>query len=915
MGDLRDDLRRLWSWLKPAAAERQLDEEIRYHIEREMEENVRAGMSREAARREAVRQFGGIDRHAEESRDIRPTRWFEDLVRDLRIGVRSLVRDPAYGAVAVAALVIGIGASTFVYSAVRGVLIEPLPYPHVDRIVTLWETNATTGEDHLQTSPGNVIDWRQRNQSFDLIAVAEPWGGDVLVEGRPEAVPAWAVSEGYFEVFGIRPALGRLFAPEEYRDSLQTALIISHDSWRERFGADPDIVGSSVEIDGVPHTIVGVLPEGFAYPAGTPGDGGVKEASKEFWQPRYERPWDLRTRSGNWIPAVGLLREGVDLERAQADLDRVATLIAEENPATNANLGVRAIPLREELLGEARLLLSILAGVVAVLLLLAGANVASLVLARATAREREFAIRGAIGARRGRLVRQILAESGLLVGLGAALGVALAWIAVGLFGKVAAGALPRVANIRIDGEVVLFALAVSAAVTVLAGLLPAVRFARPDLGSPIRDGARGSSQGPGRARAQNALVVTQVALALVLLIGGGLLARSFQRLLENDLGFEPEGLATVQAFVYDVAETPAERIAFVREALDRMQALPGVAGTAMVTAFPFHPEQIDQRFNFTVVGRPGPGGAEPPSAQATTVTPGYFEMMEIPLLEGRDFTDFDRASWAVEGTGFVPGTGGAAATTDTRGGAPVAIVSAAVARRHWPGESAVGQRIRGTREQSPEVEIVGVVGDVRPYGYETDPRAEIYFPHAWNGAGGVTFVARTHRPEGAGGVLDGMREAVWAVAPNQSIYTAGTSEQMIATTLAARRFNLALILGFSAVAVVLALIGIYGLMAYTTARRTGEFGIRMALGADRGDIVRLVLGRAARLALLGVGIGVLVALGLTRFASSLLYGVPAHDPLTFVLFAALLAATGVLAAFVPARRAASTDPMTALRAE
>jgi putative ABC transport system permease protein len=915
MGDLRDDLRRIWGWLRPGAAERRLDEEIRFHLEREAEEYELAGMTPEEARREALKQFGGVDRYAEASRDIRPTRWLEDLGRDVRVGGRALVRHPAYGIVAVAALVIGIGSSTFVYSAVRGVLTEPLPYPHSDRIVTLWETNATTGEDHLQTSPGNVIDWRARNQSFEIIAMAEPSGGDIVVDGRPIAIPSWAVSEGYFEVFGIRPALGRTFTPEEYRDSLRSALMISYTSWQRRFAGDPDIVGRSIEVERVPRTVVGVLPEGFAYPAGTPGDGGLSEPAKEFWEPRADQPWDARTRSGNWMPAVGLLREGVELGRAQADLDRVASQLAGENPSTNANLGVRAIPLLDEVLGEARILLSILAGVVAVLLLLAAANVASLILARATAREREFAIRGAVGAGRGRLVRQILAESVLLVALGAALGLAFAWVAVELFAAVAAEALPRAANIRVDARVALFALGVSALVTVCAGLLPALRFARPDLGRPMRDGARGSTGGAPRARAQNALVVAQVALALVLLIGGGLLGRSFMRLLDNDLGFEPAGLATVQAFIYDITDGPAQRVAFVRDATERMRGLAGVRGAAMVSAFPFHPEQIDQRFNFTVVGRPAPAGTEPPSAQGTTVSPGYFSMMEIPLIEGRYFSEFDRADWAAGGDGSRTSIGGVGSSDETTGGLPVAIVSQAVARRHWPGESAVGQRIQGAREGSPEVEIVGMVGDIRPYGYDTDPRPEIYFPHGWNGSGAITFVARAETPRAAPGLVDAMRETVWSIAPNQSIYHAGTSEQMIASSLAARRFNLALILGFAGIALVLALIGVYGLMAYATARRTGEFGIRMALGAEGADIVRLVLGRAAALTAVGAVVGVAVALGVTRFAASLLYGVPPNDPMTFAALALLLIGTGVLAGYLPARRAAATNPMEALRAE
>lgn len=907
-----DDLRRFFGWLRPARAERQLDEEIRFHLDRETEEYVKQGMDREEARREALKQFGGVDRFAEETRDVRPTRWLEDLARDARVGARSLIRNPGYGVVSIAALAIGIGASTFVYSAVRGVLLEPLPYPHAERIVTLWETNATTGEDHLQASPGNVIDWKARNQAFEIIAMAEPYGGDIVVDGRPVAVPSWAVSEGYFEVFGIRPVAGRLFTPEEHRDSLQTALILSHGSWQSRFGGDPAVVGKTIEMDGVPRTIVGVLPDGFAYPSGTPGDGGFAEPVKEFWQPRIEQPWDLRTRSGNWIPAVGLLREGVSVDQAQADMDRVAAAIGQENPTTNANLGVRVIGLREETLGQATVLLSILAGVVAVLLLLAAANVASLVLARATAREREFAIRGAVGAGRGRLVRQILAESGLLVAVGSLLGLSLAWVAIELFTSLGAGALPRVANIRLDSGVVSFALAIAALVTVFAGLVPAIRFARPDLGASIGDGARGSAS-VSRSRTQNALVVVQVAMALVLLIGGGLLARSFTRLLDNDLGFEPEGIATVQAFIYDIADGPAERVAFVRDALDRMRALPGVQGAAMVSAFPFHPEQIDQRFNFTVVGSAAAAGAEPPSAQGTTVSPGYFELMGIPLREGRVFDEFDRADWDA-GASPPPGIGGAGRPSESTG-RPVAIVSETVARRHWPGESAVGRFIQGVRDNSPEVEIIGVVGDVRPYGYDTEPRAEIYFPHAWNGTGAVTLIARAETPESAPGLVDAMRETVWQIAPSQSIYHAATSDQMIARTLAARRFNLALILGFSAVALTLALIGIYGLMAYTTARRTGEFGIRMALGADRAIITRLVLARAAQLSLAGVAIGVLVALALTRYVSSLLYGVPAHDPLTFVGLAALLAGTGLLAGYIPAHRAAGTNPMHALRAE
>ncbi len=873
---------------------RELDDEIEFHLRMRARELEGRGYSRAEAWREAVQRFGDVaatravclESDYRTERRMKRVEWLRELWQDARMGFRQYRRRPGFAVVAVLTLAIGIGANTAIFSAADHVLLRPLPYEDADRVVTLWETDRSTGENKREVAPGIYLQWRERNKAFSAIALAEPFGFDFTGDGPPVPVRAWLVTEEYFDALGVRPLLGRGLRAEDIVGEGSSdggftgarVVVISHRLWRDRYGSDPGLIGSTIQLDNSPFTVVGVLPPALDYPE-----------PKDIWAPKRFRPYEPEERTSGYMQVVARLQPGVSVDAAQRDMDRVAAAMAAEYPETNANAGVNVIPLSDHVLGGVRPALFVLLGAVGLVLLIACANVASLMLARGAERERELGVRAALGAGRPRLVRQLVTESAVLALAGGLAGVALAYFAVQALVAASPPDFPRLDAITIDARILGFGLVMTLLTVLLFGLTPAVQLSRPDLRPALGWGARSVGIRPG-SRLRSALVVSEIALALVLLIGAGLLGRSFVRLLANDLGFAADDRATVQLFLWDRNPTAEQRISRVRELEQRLEAVRGVEEVGLVSALPFHPTQIDTEDVLDIEGRP-PSATEVRRVQTTVASPDYFDVMEIPLISGRAFTDQDRA------------------------GAPgVAIINETLARRHFGNEDPVGKRVRiGIMSAPRPWQIVGVVGDVRPTRLDSDPRAELFVPYEQRATGGVTFVARTSR--NAEALLQTLRDEVWAVDPQQTIYHIGTVKQIIRDTLIERRFHLVLLGALSVVALVLSLIGTYGLIRFATEQRRGEIGVRMALGARRSEVTLMIVGDAIRMVLPGIVLGVVAALGLTRFLRTMLYGVTPADPATYLQLAAVMLVVAIAAASLPAWRAARTDPMRVLRQE
>ena len=805
----------------------------------------------------------------------------EGLSHDVRHALRGLWKHPGFAMVTAITLALGIGSSTAIFSAVHAVLLRDLPYAAPDRILVVFHTNRENGERGAGLSPANARDLVERSTRLSAVAVAEPWGADVLVDGRAESLRAWAVSEGFFDAIAVEPALGRLFAPEEYVVGGDPVIVLGYRSWSTRFGADPGVVGGTVTLDDRAVNVVGVLPPDFKLP---------DEA--EFWVPRPARSDDVYTRTGDYMMGVARLAPGATLEQARAEVDQVAATLGEMYPDTNTTLGFDLVPLREHLFGDVRTPLLVLMGAVGFVLLIACANVAGLMLARGAQRHREYALRSALGASTGRLVRQITIDSFLLAGLGCALGIGLTYLGVELIQRLGPDHLPRIEELSVDGVVLLFAVAVTGLSAVLSGVTPSMRLSRPDVKEALGDGARGSTAGAAGLALRNRLVVAEIAAAMVLLVGAGLLSKSFMALLDEELGFDPTDRLVVQAFAYDYP-TAGERDGFIRQVAERMEAIPGVRRVALTSSVPAATERaisaIDIDLPYTIEDRAPPPVGQEPVAAISQVSAGYFDALEIEVLEGREFQ-------AVDGPD-----------------APLVIaINETLARQQFGDRSPVGERLVIGYQPVPR-EIVGVVADVRPGGHESDPRPEVYFPLAQFPTGSITFVLEAESDAGA--LTTAAMESIWQVNPSQSVWGATTLDALLADWLKERSFNLLLLGSFAVVALLLAGIGIYGLISFSVEQRIGEFGIRRALGGRSGSIVGMVLEQGARLAGAGVALGILGALILTRFIQGMLFGVEPTDPLTIGLLAAAVLAVAGLSALLPAVRAVRADPAEALRGE
>jgi predicted permease len=873
--------------LRRSEAERELDEEIRSHIEMEVELNLERGLDAVEARRQALVKFGSLHAAREESRREWGLVWIETLWQDVRFGARLLVKSRAFTAVAVGTLAVGIGASTAIFSVVDAVLLRRLPFAEPERIVTLWENNVKDGIARDDVSPANFLDWRERATSFEKIAFANPYSLDYMNEGEPETWESALVSDGFFRVLDVNALHGRTFLPEEYESGRDGVVVLGYPLWRDRFGGDPGVVGSTIALDGKPMTIVGVMPPEFKL--------NLFEREKLLWAPQVPDESFRKQRRATYLKVVGRLAPGVTVEAASAEMDAIASNLAAELPESNSGVGVATVPLEEQIVGPARPALVVLFAAVGLVLLVACANVANLLLARSGAREREIALRAAIGASRVRLVRQFVVESLVVAALACAAGVALAWAGLRLILAFAPDDIPRLERAALDPQALAFAAGVSTLTVFLFGLVPALHASKPDLNAPLKEMARSATGGALRGRLRGALVVTEIALALVLLVGAGLLGRSFMRLIEVDPGFAVERVVALQVFVWDRYDSPEKRANYVDEVISRVSTVPGVEAAGVTTALPFLESSAMTSYPFLVEGRPAPATGAEPTVFVTVADAGYFEVTGVPLVAGRSFD-----------------------SRDTSRASPVVMINETMARRHWPGENPVGAKVmfasagRGGRPATV-YEIVGVVGDLRHEGLDREPHSELFRPYAQSQSGSIIFAVRTSADPAT--LIPTLKARLWEVNATQPIYNASAAGDLVSASLRTRRFSLTLVGFFAVVALALAVVGIYGVMSYVTSHRTREIGVRMAFGAQKADVVRLILGEGARMTLAGVCLGLLGSLALTRYLTSMLFGVAPYDAQTFVAVSALLVAVALLACYLPARRATKLDPMTVLRSE
>ena len=797
--------------------------------------------------------------------------------QDLRYGLRVLRTSPGFTLVAVIALALGIGANTAIFSVVNKVLFQPLPYADPDRLMMIRET-ALPKFPEFSVAPGNFLDWQKQNTVFSRMAAYNGVAYILVGGSEPERLRANRVTAELFAMLGVKPALGRDFLAEENQEGKGKVAILSHGFWQRRFGGDARIVGQTLTLSGQPYTVVGVMPAGFQFP----------DAATELWVPMAFTAQETQNHGGHYIAAIGTLKPGVPVEQAQASLATIAQRLAEQYPDSNAGWSVKVIPMQEYFVRDIKPALLVLLWAVAVVLLIACANVANLLLVRAAARQKEISIRAALGASRGRVVRQLLTESVLLAIVGGVVGLALAYGGLVLLLTLAPEGLPRIKEVAIDKSALGFTFALTMLTGVVFGLVPALQASRPNLNETLKEGGRGGSEGRKRQRLRSTLVVVEIAMALVLLVCAGLLIKSFARLQAINPGFNPKNvLVTGIGLPQAKYKEDNQKLAFYNGLLAGISTLPGVQAAGVTQSLPLAGDYI---LGFYIQGRPPYKPGEGPSTNYYAVSPDYFKAMGIPLLRGRIFND-----------------------RDVEGAPRVAIINETMAKRFFADEDPIGKRIHVTNGPETFREIVGIVGDVRQYGLDRTPPLQTYEPHMQAAFSGMSLVVRT-----AGDPTNlsaGVRGQVKTIDKDQPVSNIRTMEQIVSSSVADRRFSMLLLGVFAAVALILAAVGIYGVMAYSVSQRTHEIGIRLALGATARDVLRLVVGQGMLLAIVGVIIGLAASFGVTRWISTMLFGVSTTDVAIFSAIPLLLAAVALVACLVPARRATKVDPIVALRCE
>jgi len=800
--------------------------------------------------------------------------------QDLRYGFRTLLRNPGFCAVAILALALGIGPNTAIFTMVNAVLLKPLPVPEPNRVVMIWGTLLKSGFDQLPVSAADYLDWQRQARSFDQMSAAfaiPEYGLNVSGVGDPERVPAALASKEFLPALGIKPLAGRNFLPEEDRPGGPRAMLVSNAFWQRRFHSDPAAIGRTLTVDGIPRTIVGVVPHEL---------GEMVHA--DLWLPTAINPTDPERQNHNY-GVVARLKPGVTVAQARAEMIVIARRLESAYPATNTGWGITLFPMAEMFTGRIRPVLLILLGAVGLLLLIACANLANLLLARAATREKEIAIRGALGAGRRRIIRQLLTESFVLAMAGGALGLVLAAWGVRLMRSVVPDMFPMLQNMSVDMPVLAFTFGISLLTGLLFGLVPAWRSAHADLNTTLKEAAGRSESAGGSHRIRGFLLASEVALAVLLSVSAGLLLRSFVRVTEVNPGVRTANILTMNLSLPVKYDTPLKRATFYKNLMERLDALPGVRSAGAVMFLPLRVSILSFRIGvngFQIEGRPPVSPDQQPQADYRMATPGYFNTMGIALRQGRLFDQHD--------------------DLDAK---RVALVNEAMVRKHFAHENPLGKRLM----MGKPVEIVGVVADAKLYGLDAPVEPAIYVPHMQHPGESMGVAVRTEGDPAA--IASAVRREVLKLDSEQPISDVRTMATVLSDSLMLRRVSMLLLTVFASLALTLATVGIYGLTAYSVSRRTHEIGLRVALGASQSQILRLVVGRGLVTSLIGAGIGVAAAVGLTRGLSGMLYGVTATDPLVFAGVPLLLIAVSVLASYVPARKATRIDPLVALRYE
>ena len=896
MPDFKEEIRkRIGALQLSPVREAEIVEELSQHLDDQYEQSLNRGATEEEAYGAALaglaendllaRELKRLERHIQHeplALGTEKTNLLGDLLQDLRFGIRVLLKNPGFTIVAIIALALGIGANTAIFSVVNTVLLRPLPYKNPERLVMVWEENSKQGFPRDTPAAANYIDWRDQNHVFEGMAAMTEISFNLTGTGEPERIDGQRVSGTLFQLLGVEPQLGRAFLPEEDRTGANRVVILSHGLWERRFGSDPTIIGRPINLDGQSFTVVGVMRRGFQFPSRT----------DQLWVPIAFSAKEAGQRGNHYLEVIARMKPGISLEQAQAEMTTIATRLQQQYPQTNTSIGAVITPLHEHVVGNIKPALLILLGAVAFVLLIACANVANLLLARAAVRQKEIALRLALGASRSRMTRQFLTESVLLSALGGGVGLVLAIVGLDLLKRFIPPNISQVQAIGIDTKVLLFTILVSIATGLLFGLAPAVQMATSNLNNTLKEGGRDSAAGHHGNRIRGFLIISEVAVSFLLLIGAGLLINSFVRLRHVDPGFRSENLLTMKIALPETRYPDKQRRSlFFDELLRRVGTLPGVASAAVATNLPL--TSTGNSVGVAIEGHADPAPDRVPIVITRVVSPDYFKTMSIPLLEGRVFTEGDKAD------------------------SPSAVViSETTARLFWQGENAIGKHLKVGRSTSPNpwLTVVGIVKDVRQYELIIEPKPQMYLPYQQaEFFEPRALVVRTNFDPLS--LAATVRQTVWDIDKDQPVSDISSMEEIVSDSVARQRFSMLLLGVFAGLALVLAAVGIYGVMSYSVAQQTREIGIRMALGAQRSDVLKMTVGQGLRLVLTGVAIGLAAAFVLTRVMATLLFGVSPTDPLTFVSISIVLIGVAVLASYIPALRATRVDPMFALRYE
>ena len=867
-----------------------VDDELRFHLDMHERDLRAAGRAHGVAREEAERRFGELQQVREaciaidtrRRERVRRREVMGDMWQDLRFALRTLRKSPGFTLVAVLCIGLGVGVTTTILSAVHGILIRPLPYPKAEELVAVYArwTHSGTIENGVNISYQDYLSWRNDNRTFATLGMYTWEALAFSGEGEPERVDAASITANLFPLLGVTPVLGRNLLPEEEHQGKSSVVLLGYRLWKRRYGGDPSIVGRTVTVAGAPLQVIGVMPQGFAFP--DRGEAWIPFVVEEHIESRGNR---------QFAGAIGRLKPGTTLEQGQRDLDVISKRLQQEFPRENLGWDAQAMTLREDLVGDLRRPLLIFLGGVGFLLLIVCANVANLMLTRGAGRQREIGVRVAIGAARGRLVRQLLTESLVLAGLGGVLGLGLAVVGIRLFGLAMPNGLPWYIPLRLDGATLAITLGLSALTGILFGLVPAFRNTDINLTGALREGTGGSGEGARRARLRSSLVVAEVALSLVLMIGAGLLLKSYRAYTHTNIGFDPKGVLTFRVSPPEAKYPHSEqRIVFFNQLMERLRALPGVEQAGGANGIPFSGWNVQAEM--TVEGHPEHPQGEPLDVHYQAVIPGFFKTLGIPIVAGRDLSPLDR-------------------DTANR----VGVINETLAKQEFPGEDPLGKRIKIGRlaDKEPWVTVVGVVRDFRHYRLPQPMGPAIYYPYYQWASYTQTIVLKTSGLPA--NLLPGVVRVIKSIDPDLPTYQVQSLEQAVNRSLWRPRMQGQVIGLFAVLALVLASVGIYGVVSYAVAQRTRELGVRMALGASRGQVVGMVVRQGALLAVIGVGAGLAGAFALTRVLATLLFGVEVTDATVFVGIPVLLGVVAVAASWLPALRAARIDPLVAMRAE